>query len=95
MDEIKNFLDTKYADILNKYKDNKNARLLLAQEIIDASEDMQVDFESFSLIPVFDIFDNDFICFQIKNGKWCVFNIVDEISFKTDKTLEELLLLKS
>ena len=52
MDEIKNFLDTKYADILNKYKDNKNARLLLAQEIIDASEDMQVDFKSFSLIVI-------------------------------------------
>jgi len=76
-------------------KQDNNARLLSLEEILDCNEDLQVDFSSVGLVPIFDIYDNDYICYQTKNGKWCVFNIVDSISFKNDSTLQDLLKLKS
>jgi len=60
-------------------KQDNNARLLSLEEILDCNEDLQVDFSSVGLVPIFDIYDNDYICYQTKNGKWCVFNIVDSI----------------
>lgn len=79
----------------NQNKTYENARLLSLEEILNAPEELSVDFVSHGLLPVFDAFDNDFICYQVKNGKWCMFNIVDEVSFKKDSTLAELLNFKS
>lgn len=63
--------------------------------ILNADEELQVNFNKYGLIPVFDAYDNDYICYQIKNAKWCMFNIVDEIAFKKDSTLQDLLNFKS
>lgn len=92
---IEDILNAFYNIASSQEETYKGARLLSLEEILDCSEDMQVDFSAIGLIPIFDIFDNDYICYQTKNNKWCIFNIVDEISFKKDSTLQELLLFKS
>lgn len=84
-----------YNIVSSQEKEYENARLLSLEEILNSNEDLQVDFTSLGLIPIFDIFDNDYICYQVKNGSWCIFNIVDEVSFKKDSTLQELLTFKS
>lgn len=94
MPNTKEIIDAIYNIVKNQEYETQNCRLLSVEEIISANEDMQVDFDSYGLIPVFDIFDNDFICYQKENDKWCFFNIVDEIAFKKDKTLKELLSFK-
>lgn len=84
-----------YNIVSSQEKEYESARLLSLEEILNSDEDLQVDFTSLGLIPIFDIFDNDYICYQVKNGSWCIFNIVDEVSFKKDSTLQELLTFKS
>ena len=53
----------------NQNKIYENARLLSLEEILNAPEELSVDFVSHGLLPVFDVFDNDFICYQTKDGK--------------------------
>lgn len=83
-----------FEKVLNNRKTFKNAIMLSDEKILNADKDFQVDFKRYGLIPVCDIFDNDFICYQIANGKWCIFNIVEEISFKKDSSFEDLVKFK-
>jgi len=79
-----------------KYNNNyKNLIKLDISSIINANNELQVDFVNYGLIPVFDAFDNDYICYQINNNKWCMFNITDETVFKKDSFLQDLLNFKS
>ena len=81
--------------VLNNSAEYSHIIKLENSSILDAMEDLQVNFVEYGIIPVFDAFDNDYICYQIENGKWCMFNIVDEISFKKNSTLKDLLINKS
>ena len=71
-----------------------NKRKLTKEDIFMANEELGVDFQAYGLIPIIDIYDNDFICYQIHNNKWCVFNIVDEMSFCKDSSLSNLIKFK-
>lgn len=66
-------------------------RLLSYNEILDAEEDLGVNFIQKQLLPLFDCGDNDFIVYHISNGKWSLFNIIDECVFKNASSFEELL----
>lgn len=66
-------------------------KLLSYDEIIHAEEELQVPFTSMKLIPIFDVGDNDFICYDGNTGYWCYFNVIDEITFKETQQLEVLL----
>mgnify|MGYP005773220979 CR=1 FL=1 len=66
-------------------------RLLSNDEIINATEQLHVDFVTKNILPLIDCGDNDFIVFHIKTNKWSRFNIVDECSFKERDSLEEVL----
>lgn len=58
--------------------------------ILEASEEMGCDFINHKLLPVFDIFDNDYICYNYANDTWCMFNTVDDLAFNKDKDLLDL-----
>ena len=64
------------------------SRILSHNWILDASDDMAVDFIKWQLIPVFDMLDNDFICYDVANENWCMFNIAEELKFNEGKALE-------
>jgi hypothetical protein len=66
-------------------------RLLDADEILDAQKHLGIDLIDKHILPVFDISDNDFICFNFDTGKYIVFNIIDQIDFFISDSLEELL----
>ena len=72
--------------------DDKNfIRLLSLDEVIKASEELHVDFINLSIIPIFDIMDNDFICYDYKSKTWCKYNIIDEVKYKTNSQLINLI----
>ena len=56
-------------------------RLLSYQELLDAEPDMNTELISNKLVPIFDLGDNDYLCYDLSKNCWCKYNIVDEISF--------------
>lgn len=66
-------------------------RKLSLDDILDANTELNLDFPEKGIIPFFDRGDNDYIVFNVKEYCWEMFNIVDEISFKSEKVLEDIL----
>ena len=66
-------------------------RMLSNDEIVNATEELHVDFITKNILPLIDCGDNDFIVFHIKTNKWSKLNIVDECLFKERNSLEEVL----
>jgi len=63
------------------FDDSIGYHLLSLKQILQASRELQVDFQFIRLMPVMDISSNDFICFDYSLNTWCVYNIVDETRF--------------
>lgn len=64
-------------------------RTLSIEEILDASEDLHVDFEEQMLLPVIDTGENDFIVYHAEDDTWSKFNIIEECHFKVKKSFYE------
>ena len=86
-DNIKKFISSSNE---GRFLDD-NFRALAFSEIIDAENDMHVDFVGKKLIPLFDCFDNDFIVYEFSSSYWAKFNIVDECLFKIKQNIEEVI----
>lgn len=63
-------------------------RILSFEEILYASEDLHVDFFKYSLLPLIDCFDNDFLCYNMKENVYCYLNITDFTIFNKKKYLK-------
>ena len=63
-------------------------RVLSLKEILGADEYLGIDFPEKEIIPVIDLFDNDFILFDVEKGVWIKMNIVDECIFDSSNTLD-------
>lgn len=66
-------------------------RLLSYDEILNAEDELKVEFGKQGVLPLIDCGENDFISYGTNDGSWFVFNIVDEIRFKERESLSELL----
>lgn len=64
-------------------------RTLSVDEILDASEDLHVNFEDRMLLPIVDTGENDFIVYHAENNTWSKFNIIDESYFKLKDSFYE------
>jgi len=73
------------------FEDDAVLSLLSRSWLLSAPADMEVDFASLQLIPIFNIADNDYIAYDGTNNTWCMFNIADDTKFNENKTLEALL----
>jgi len=69
----------------------EDCRVLAYSEIINAKEDLKVDFTAKKMIPLFDCGENDFIVYHFDTKKWSMYNIIDNCSFKERETPDELL----
>lgn len=68
----------------------RKARFMGLHEIVNADEFLHIDFTMKQLLPLFDLMDNDFICFHVKDESYYVFNIIDETLFFKSSMLEDL-----
>jgi hypothetical protein len=87
--EVKSLVSLGKATIF--YDDFPLLRGLSHDEILSAPSDMAVDFIGEKIVPIFDVGDNDYIVYDIAEGAWCRYNIVDGIKFGKSKALTELL----
>jgi hypothetical protein len=76
------------------YDDFSLLRGLSVKEILDASNDMSVDFIGKNLLPLFDVGDNDYFVFDFAEKCWYKFNIVDEVKFSKAETIDKYLRTK-
>ena len=72
--------------------DENESRTISVEEVMNAEEDNGVPFASVFIIPIVELGDNDFIVFDGNNHNWCIYNILDEITFDKTDTFEELFL---
>lgn len=66
-------------------------RILSFEEIVDAENDLHVDFKGKGIIPLVDCKENDFIVYHFRIDEWSKFNIVEEIVFRKRSKVEDLL----
>jgi hypothetical protein len=69
------------------YEDKDILRSLSESEVLNATKDLSVDFVGKSLLPLFDIGDNDFIVYDLSEKCWYLFDIVDEVKFKKSEDI--------
>lgn len=65
-------------------------RLLSLAEIVSATRELGVDFLKIRTIPLFDVGDNCFVCYNMALKCWEQYNIVDMISYGQKATLVEM-----
>ena len=70
---------------------DEGCRLLSYDEIFSASQDLNINFSKYGIIPFFDIADNDYIVYNFKNKNWELFNIIDEKAFKSEKQINDII----
>lgn len=59
--------------------------------ILKATEEMNSDFISNHVLPLFDLGDNDYLCYDYSDRLWCMYNIVDDSAFNKHKDILDLL----
>ena len=70
---------------------NPFRRLLSLEEVANAAAELHVNFAAHGVVPLFDADDNNFIVFDFIHGQWKKFNIVDETSYGTKSSLQDIL----
>jgi hypothetical protein len=88
-DEVKKILSMDREVIF--FDDLPILRKLSMDEVLNATQELSVDFIGKHLLPLLDIGDNDYIVFDVAESFWYKFNIVDEIKFSKAGTLQEYL----
>ncbi|MBQ9002735.1 MAG: SMI1/KNR4 family protein [Eggerthellaceae bacterium] len=66
-------------------------RLLSARAILAADEELQADFKAAGLIPLFDVFDGDYIVYSTSERRWSMYSAVDDVAFNEVDDLRTLL----
>jgi|GEM_PF-933232 len=73
------------------YADKPAMRYIGQAEIANAEAYLHVPFKSVGLLPLFDLHENDFVCYRLADGRYAAFNIIDLSEFASAAGLPELL----
>ena len=65
-------------------------RLMSVDEVANASKELGVDFVAAGLVPVIDVGDNCFVCFDLASGVWLKYNIIDATGYCRKQSLEAM-----
>ncbi len=69
----------------------RKIRKLCNNEILDSKDVLDFDFASQSLVPLFDVMDNNYLCFDYAKKQFCFFNTIDEISSDYKESIMDLI----
>lgn len=73
------------------YGDRTNSMHKLPNDLVlTASEEMHSDFIGNHLLPIFDIHENDYVCYDFLKNTWCMFHTVGDYVFNGSDNLSEL-----
>ena len=59
--------------------------------ILNADDILKGELSSCNLIPIIDVFDDDFIAYDIENKKYVCINTLDEIVFDSSEKIYDLI----
>jgi hypothetical protein len=59
--------------------------------ILEATEEMNSDFISNHVLPLFDCSDNDYLCYDYSSQIWCMYNIVNDRAFDKHENILALI----
>lgn len=68
-------------------KSGGTIRILEVDEIMNATEELHVDFLGKNIVPLADLFDNNFLVFSCTTHNYKIMNITDESLFETYKAI--------
>lgn len=68
---------------------NDNMRLLFKDEVLNYKEELCVDIDN--IIPLIDLYDNNFLIYDITENIFGIMNIVDEFIFDKTTSIEKYL----
>ncbi len=96
MDKFKNIDNTELQEILKYVKDEPiffydEMRLLSEDEIVNYKEELNIEMDN--IIPLIDLYDNDFLIYNINENVFEKLNIEEEITFGKINSIEEYLKL--
>lgn len=77
--------------VMRDYFISPNHRVISATELLRTEEFMGVDFAKFSMVPLIDCKDDDYIVYNFTTQKYEMYNIYDEVSFREADSLEEMI----
>ena len=78
-----------YADTVDFFDEERRA--LSFEEIVDASEELEVDAVELGIIPLIDAYDCAYIVYLTKENKWARFSSVDETVYMKKASLAEVI----
>lgn len=67
------------------------SHILSLDEMLGVEETLGVSFSDKHLVPVVDCCDGDFIVYNYGNDVWAIYNIVDDVLFRSGNSLGDLL----
>lgn len=73
------------------YTGKPSLRFMGLEEILQAGPLLHIDFIAKGLLPIFDCYENDFICYKVDGEGYCVLNIIDETEFFHSSSISDLL----
>lgn len=89
-EDVMNILEI--GDVAFSTMNGRKVRFIGLNEIANAEEFLHTPFPSLQLLPLFDLMGNDFICYDLKDNVYVVFNIIDESKFLENPSLDSLML---
>lgn len=76
---------------LLSYNDNnrfiESWRVVSESEVLNPIEVIHVDFRGENIIPVINVMDNDYLCYDLEKKRWTMYNIVDNVKFDPRKEI--------
>lgn len=99
IEKLETLYKTSFPDVIKKIISaadepqffDDDSRMMSFDEMIDAENDLHIEFSKLGIFPIIDCGENDFIVYHTKSKSWSKFNINEEITYDTKNTLEELI----
>jgi hypothetical protein len=73
------------------YEDRNDLSKLSDSMMLEVSSELNSGFTEINLLPIFDKYDNDYVCYDYINDLWCMFNTVNDLVFNKQKNILDLL----
>jgi hypothetical protein len=88
-DEVTELIKSK-DPFLFQYKD-KDVMILGYENMLNVNEFLDYDFVSMNYVVIGDLSDNDYICYDLEEDKFKLYNLIDEIDVIERETIEGIL----
>lgn len=88
-DFVKHLLSLSGEDI--DYETKTGLIRKLSDELITSPEELGGNLIELGFLPLFDLYDNDYLCYDFRNYSWCMFNTVNGLAYNKQLNFSDVL----